>query len=447
MMKQALIALILSVHTVSLSAAVSWDNPPVMCPEEIFARGFKCPDFSSVENPYTDFPYEFTKEEILDWRNNKAADLRFCRNKEVLRRESLKAGSFSAATIENAWMIVDGAKNVHEKLKAVEEASKKYEIPPHVLIGAMKQESLMASLGISPDGGNYSCGMSQLNIQEWCQAMNGLTKAEKDSFGWPADIQCSSDELPTNIVKSFYDIAVKNLGTRPSYQLTAEDFKGITAQQVIGSFPSANQSLQDKRFLAITSFVNNCQNISLSINFKAKTLKGLYDQFVPSKLKQQEMYSEGKTFGRTCSSAYKSKYYPLNTGWLLAVAMYNAGPAQAKLVGHYYQAKSDALPAMNPLDLIEALHWGGKWKTGTNNIVFTNMDADNRSTRKWFKKEENSNEITQSWFKSCIVQRHIARVIQHVTLPAESIAKSLEVGGCTTTGVPEYRQKSSGVKN
>jgi len=445
-MNKALITLTLLFKAAQLSAAVSWDNPPVMCPEEVFARGFKCPDFSSVENPYTDFPYETSKEEILDWRNNKAADLKLCRNQEVLRREALKPGSFSAATIENAWMVVDGANHVSEKLKAIDEASKKYDMPAQVLIGAMKQESLFASLGISPDGGNFSCGMSQLNIQEWCQAMNGLSKADKDSFGWPSDIQCDSTDLPTNIVKPFYEIAVKNLGSRPSYQLTAEDFKGINADQVIGSFPSANKTLQEKRFQAVTSFVNNCQNISLSVNFKAKTLKGLFDHFVPSKLKQQELYTDGKTFGRTCRSNYASKYYPLHTGWLLAVAMYNAGPSQAKLVEFYYQSKAENLPAMNPLDLIEALHWGGKWKPGTDSIVYADMDAENKPSRRWFKKED-SNEMTQSWFKSCIVQRHVARVIQHVTLPADSIAKSLEVGGCTVTGVPEYRQKSSGVKN
>ncbi len=448
MMNKVLFTLALAFSADQLKAAVSWDNPPVMCPEEVFAKGLKCPDFSRVENPYTDFPYEMSKEEILEWRNNKAADLKLCRNQEVLRRESLKPGSYSAATIENAWMIVDGANNVQEKLTAIEEASKKYEMPPHVLIGAMKQESLFASLGISPDGGNFSCGMSQLNIQEWCTAMSGLSRAQREAIGWPSAIECDSDALPTNIVKPFYDIAVKNLGTRPSYQLTSEDFKGIAASQVVESFPTANKSLQEKRYQAVTSFVNNCQNIALSVNFKAKTLKGLYDHFVPDSLKQKELYTPGKiTFNRVCRSAYTSQYYPLHTGWLLAVAMYNAGPAQAKLVGYYYQSKSNNLPAMNPLDLIEALHWGGKWKPGTDSIVYADIDSDSKPSRKWFKKNEAANEMTQSWFKSCIVQRHVARVIQHVTLPAESIAKSLEVGGCTPTGVPEYRQKSSGIKN
>ncbi|MGZ3787641.1 MAG: hypothetical protein ACXVLQ_03920 [Bacteriovorax sp.] len=425
-----LTVLALSLQTTPLFAEISWSNPPVLCPEEILAKGLACPDFSKVENPYTDFPDETTKEEILDWKNNKAADLRLCRNQEVLKRESIKSGSFSKATLEQAWMIVDGGKSVKEKLAAIQAASVKYGIPPQILIGAMKQESMMSSLGISPDGGNYSCGMSQLNIQEWCQSMNRLSSEEQATYGWP-NISCDSDKLPTDIVKPFYDIAIKNLGGRPNYYLTSADFKNITPDQVESSFPSANNDLQEKRFKAVSSFVNNCQDVSLSINFKAQTLKALYDQYVPAKLKEAELYTPGKSFPRACENAYTSNAYPLHTGWLLAVAMYNAGPLQVKLVGHYFQVKNNNFPAMNPLDLIEALHWGGKYKKGTDSIVF---------------RDQNDNKYTQSWFKSCIVQRHVARVIQHVTIPSESIAKSLEQAPCTPTGVPEYRQKTSGIK-
>ncbi|MBP9680006.1 MAG: hypothetical protein KBD76_01260 [Bacteriovorax sp.] len=446
MKKLVSLALALSLSSPLLLAETSWENPAVLCPEELLPRGLNCPDLSNVENPYTDFPSDMTKEMILEWRNNKSADLKLCRNKEVLRRENIKPGSFTPNTIELAWMAVNSGENVKEKLTAILDASSKYGIPPQVLIGAMKQESLMASIGISPDGGNFSCGISQLNIQEWCQSMNNLSNDEKMKYGWPLEIECSPDVLPTDIVKPFYDIAFKNLGARAKYQLTSDDFRGISQDQVQGSFPSGNRGLQSKRFSAVNSFVNNCQDVSLSIKFKAETLKSLFDEFVPEKLKMAEMYSPGDTFQRACQNVYTSKYYPLHTGWLLAVAMYNAGPVEAKLVGHYYQAKSTNLPDMSPLDLIEALHWGGKYKKGTDNITFTNMDGDRPVSRRWFFFKKEGNKLTQSWFKSCIVQRHVAKVIQHVTLPAESIAKSLEQAPCTTSGVPEYRQTSSGIK-
>ena len=424
-----LILLTLFLQVAPAFSAQSWDNPAVLCPEEILPKGIPCLDLSRVENPYSDFPDGITKEEKLDWKNNKLADLRFCRNLEVLRREQVKAGTYSAATIEDAWMTVDGGKRVDEKLAAINAASLKYGLPPQVLIGAMKQESLLSSIGVSPDGGNYSCGMSQLNIQEWCQGMNHLSLEEKASLGWPT-ISCDSDVLPTDIVKPFYDIAIKNAGTKPHYQISAEDFKGITAADVNSKFLKSN--MQDNRFQAVTSFVNNCQNISLSISFKALALKALFDNYVPKAMRDAELYSEGKTFPRACKTAYTTKAYPLHTGWLLAVAMYNAGPSQAKVVGHYYQVKNNKFPDIDPLGLIEALHWGGKWKKGTDSLVF---------------KDQDGNKFTQSWFKSCIVQRHVARVIQHVTNPTETIAKSLDQEGCKLTGVPEYRHISSGVKD
>jgi hypothetical protein len=258
--------------------------------------------------------------------------------------------------------------------------------------------------------------------------MNRLSQEERAALGWPS-ISCDSDALPTDSVKPFYDLALKNAGNKPNYQLNAEDYKVLPSKAV--NFLFSNSSAQDKRFQAVSSFVHNCQNISLSIAFKAQTLKSLFDNFVPQSLKDAELYSEGKTFPRSCKNTYSSRAYPLHTGWLLAVAMYNAGPAQAKLLEHYYQVKNNNFPSINPLGLIEALHWGGKWKSGTNNIIF---------------KDQAGNSLSQGWFKSCIVQRHVARVIQHVTLPAESIAKSLEQDGCKTTGVPLYRQVSSGVK-
>ena len=66
---------------------------------------------------------------------------------------------------------------------------------------------------------------------------------------------------------------------------------------------------------------------------------------------------------------------------------------------------------------------------------------------KFVLTDQNGNKFTQTWFKSCIVQRHVARVIQHATLPGETIASSLEQNGCKSDGtIPDYRKKSSGVK-
>lgn len=431
-MKKNLFLSFLLVLSTQTAMAVDWENPPVMCPEEILPKGITCPDFSKVEKVYEDFPSDFSAADIKDWKANKAADLRLCRNQEVLRREKAKPGSYGAGVIENAWMVVNGGEHVAEKLEAVNNASLKYEIPPQILMGAMRQESLLSQLGVSPDGGNYSCGMSQLNIQEWCSAMNRLTDAEKVNLGWPTSVSCEDDVLPTDIVKPFYDIAVTKLNGRQSYELTSKDFEGITFEQVSAGFPNASSEIQNKRFQAVSSFVNHCQDIGLSIDFKAKTLRSLFMNFVPKELREQNLYQDGKTFTRSCQAQYSSKAFPLHTGWLMAVAMYNAGPRQRDLVDHYFQIKKNNYPVLSPLDLIEALHWGGKAKRFSDVVEFKNQSGD---------------KMTQKWFKSCIVQRHVARVIQHATLPVESIAKSLEQDGCKNNGtIPDYRQKSSGVK-
>lgn len=403
-------------------ADFSWENPPVLCPEESMPRGYECPDFSTVSDPYNDFPPALSIEEINEWNTHRNLDLKLCRNTEVLKREKNKPGSFSEATLKAAWLVVDGAVNAPEKLSAIEKASGEFGIPPQILLGALKQESGLSSIGVQPDGGNYSCGIAQLNIEEWCESMNSLSPEKKTELGWP-DISCDSAVLPTNSVKVFYDLALQKLnGARPGYQLTSHDYESISPSEV---------AMTEPLFKAVQSFLFHCQDFNYSIAFKARILKNLYDRFVPESFKIKEQYTEGKKFERNCLHPYPVTSFPLHTGWLLTTAMYNAGPVQLKLIGHYYQIKNYQFPDMTPLDLIEALHWGGKWMPGTELISFT---------------DQSGKEYTQKWFKSCIVQRHVAKVIQHVTATGEVIARSLDQEGCRAT-VPLYRQQSSGIKD
>lgn len=422
--------LILTLFLFSFKAfAVSWEQPPILCVEEILPQGFACLDFSKVEDIFNDFPDSTTPDEILEWRNHRSADLRFCRSREVLRREALSPGKFSPASIQISWMVVNGAQEVQKKVQAIYNSAKNYSIPPHVLSGALKQESLFSSLGISPDGGNFSCGMAQLNIQEWCRYMKSISIEQKNKLDWPLGIKCNDDQLPTDIVSPLYELALNNLKIKkPAYQISKDDFSRISFEEI-----SAKSKIDKIQFQAVMSFVNHCQEIELSIAAKAMTLKSLYDTFVPESMKKVENYSQGETFQRSCQTPYDLKQYPLHTGWLLAVAMYNAGPIEVKVLDHYYDVKYDIYPLIHPDGLIEALHWGGKWKRNTKLVEF----------------EDQSGEIyTQSWFKSCIVQRHIARVVQHVTIPGQNLVKSLEQAPCSLSlDVPEYRQISSGKKN
>ncbi len=408
--------ILLLLSGLSLNAFADWENPAVQCPEKIFPQGHTCPDFTLVKNIWDEFPTHMTSEEITEWKMNRAADLKLCRYKEMLRREEVIPGTFTPVQMQIAWMVKNGGTNPEGKLKSVVSASEKFGIPPHILIGAITQESLLASLGISPDGGNYSCGIAQLNISEWCQGMKNLTEAERTNLNWPA-VDCGT--ISGIHVEPFYDIAFKRLGDRPDYQIMASDFEGITQEET---------GLGTKTFLAARSFIKNCQNDDLSIRFKAAVLKNLFVNYVPSALQGRERISTPRT--SSCKISNSTPYYPLHTGWLLAVAAYNAGPRVTSIVEHYYQVVRNEFPVMTPKDLVEALHWGGKVKPGSSLVSFTG---------------QNGKMMTQSWYKSCVVQRHVARVVQHVTLPGQTILKSIEQSPCVNGEVPEYRRISSGI--
>ena len=396
----------------------SWENPAVQCPEKLLPEGHACPDFTAVKNIWDEFPADMTEEEIREWKQNRAPDLKRCRYGELLRRESERAGTFTPVQVQIAWMVTSGAKNPEKKLSAIVSASKLYGIPPHVLLGAITQESLLASLGISPDGGNYSCGIAQLNISEWCEGMKSLPESRRLELKWPA-VSCTS--LSSSLVTPFYNIASARLNGRPEYRIDASDFAGITAADV---------NLPEKTFSAVDSFIRNCQDDELSIRIKAANLKNLFVNFVPAPLRNREVYATNER-PSSCRISNTTNYWPLHTGWLLAVAAYNAGPRVKGLVEHYYQVKNNEFPVITPKDLIEALHWGGKVKPGTSQVVFT---------------DQNGKTLTQSWYKSCVVQRHVARVIQHVTKPGQTLASSLEKVPCANGEVPAYRKNSTGVK-
>lgn len=423
-MKILLIAgLLLTSH-----AFADWKNPTVLCPEEALPKGVTCLDLSRVSNPLLDFPSWMSEADVQRWTTQLSKDLKVCRAREVLRREAVTPGSFSSLQVQISWMTANGGERAQEKLAKIVESANQLQMPPQILIGALTQESLMADLGISSDGGNYSCGVGQLNISEWCLGMNTLSVAERVQLNWPT---MTCDMVTPAMVAPFHNLALRKLGTRPEYRLEASDFSDITLNQVIGQFPAATPAVQATRYKAITSFVNNCQNFAYGIPFKARNIKNLFENFVPAKMRAEETYAPTERYARTCESASRSKYYPLHTGWLLALAAYNAGPSMTKLLEHYYQASGPTMPSLNPLDLIEALYWGGEVRAGGNRVYFTGA---------------NERTYSQTWYKSCVVQRHVARVIQHVTVPGTTIARSLEESACSHQ-VPANRRSSSGIKN
>lgn len=424
-MKQLVVLVACAVAT-SPFAAVDWSRPPVICPEAGVARGIPCPELSSLPLPSSPLPADADPRWKTDW----AKDLSVCRARELLRREEAKPGSFTPVQVQISWMTVSGAENAGGKLQAMYSAAERFGMPTQILLGALTQESLLANLGISADGGNYSCGMAQLNITEWCQGMSLLSAEQRQALGWPA-ISCSDGTLASTMLAPYYEIAVGRLGQRPDYRLDAKDFAGIHLDQVRSQMPSGPAPLQAQRHQAITSFIAHCQDADLSILIKAYNLKSFFNSYVPQELRDAEVYRTGDGPDLSCERAYTSRYYPLHTGWLLTLAIYNAGPNMVRLLEHYYQGDAATWPELTPFSLVEALYWGGKYNATTKRVYF---------------RGANQKDYSQTWFKSCVVQRHVARVTQHVTPPGVSVVSSLEPSACNAEA-PASRQNSSGVRS
>lgn len=404
-----------------------------------------CPDMSQVPNPMRDWP-AIPTEELEEWQSQKRAFL-YCRAKEILRREEEKPGSQSGV-LELAWMYDQAFKNHKEKTDAVYEASLAYDIPVQTLIGGLYQESLFSELGIASDGGNYSCGIGQANLLEWCGWASEQSEDLRQKLSWP-NVKCS--ELSLSLVKPFYQVALKKLKGEPEYKLGAPHFQGIQFQDVVKDFPSAPEGVQRKRFAAVQSFVNHCSKISYGIAAHASALAAVFRSAVPQGLKAREIYPPGEKFQRACQRSGGQKYYPLHTGWVLAVGMFNAGPGAADMLAYYNQwdrsdlTQESIFANFTPQNLIEAFYWGGKYNPSDDKIHFTTLNGQPAS---WI------------WFKSCVLQRHIARVVQHVTLPGiPNLAASLEgAAGCARsvfdpktgdlvkTSVPPARRVSSGIR-
>lgn len=447
-----LVLLALSV-AVPARSAIDWAQPPVGCAEDAIPAlpSKPCLDLTGVTDPRLDFPAGFPPAETQFWKS-RPRELSYCRGQEVLRREAARPGSFSDAVIELSWMQTAGAEHRDEKINAVYEASRTHRLPVQVLTGALYQESMFVDLGIAEDGGNYSCGVGQINVQEWCNWANAQPPARRAQLGWPASgVSCSL--LPSTLIKPFYDIAKTKLNGWPEYRLEKKHFEGIAFADVVGGFPGGDSAAQTLRYRAAVSFIENCSLAANGIAAKANELASLYRMFVPAGLKVRETYTSGERFNRVCRQKGFEEQYPLHSGWLLAVGAYNAGPRAVDALAFYNRwtprdvAEAKTFVDFTPVQMVSDLYWAGKYDKADDRIHLTTLYGGTDSS--WI------------WFKPCVLQRHIARVVQHVTLPgtpmfintlegpagcAKSVFDPL-TGELIRTGVPLPRQQSSGRKD
>lgn len=431
---------------------VNWAQPPLGCVEEMIPHlsNRACPDLTKVENPNKDWPANISPEEKSYWFGQRRG-ISACRALEVMRREAANPGSMNPSWVQVAWMTKLSLNRYEDKVTAVYEASRRYGVPLHVLMGAVFQESLFSELGIYDDGGNYSCGVEQINLIGWCAWANEQSAADKKAMNWPANpVSCSDANLvKLSLFKPLYTIALSRLRGLPEYRLQKEHFANIPLASVVKQWPAATPEVQALRYQLIMSFVNNCSDARKGILAKGHELSGIYKQFISSALKAKDRYTRGDHFQRDCREVQKDNAYPLHTGWLLTVASYNAGPRAIDAAAHYNRWDRDAMndprqvASYMPTDIVTSLYWGGRYNPSNDLIEFTGL---NGAARNW------------TWFKGCVAQRHVARVMQHVTLLPEFFVDSLENGipcarstfdsdgNLIKSAVPAFRQTSSGVR-
>lgn len=431
--------------------AINWAQPPVSCVEEVVPAlpDRACLDLSKLDDPNKDLPKDLPAAEAKYWLAH-PQPLGYCRAVETLKREAAHPGTFKSGTLETAWMRSLAPQHSADKVAAIYEASRTRHLPAQVLAGALDQESLYTELGIYEDGGNFSCGVGQVNINEWCRWANDETSAGKKKIGWPsAAVDCGS--FNPELLRPFYKIALTRLNGEPEYRLLKAHFSGITLADVVDGFPSGSPAVQAQRYQLAESFINFCSEARPGIAAKAHELSVLYRNFVPAGMKQIDRYRQGETYQRKCSDQGDQTQYPLNQAWLLAVGAYNAGPRAVDALAYYNNWSPDDLKQpstfaeMTVVDMVKAFYWSGFYDKVTDKITIRTLGGQLAS---WI------------WMKPCVLQRHIARVVQWVTLPdAPVLVDSLEgrykcalsvfdsSGQLMSSAVPPFRQVSSGQKD
>lgn len=414
-------------------AATNWAQPPLQCIENVIpAPPTKaCIDFSGVADLAKEDP-AVSAEELEWWKNHKFA-YGYCRSKEVLRREKANPGSMTPVAIQIAYMRMLAASDSAIKVKAVYDSSEKYGVPPHVLTGAIMQESIFSNLGVADDGGNFSCGIAQINLVEWCSWAETQSPAKKSAMGWPVGgVDCNS-QVAREYARPFYEIGLKRLGNLPSYRLDTTHTQNIPLSAVASAWSDATDSEKARRYQVTKSFLDNCGSPTDAIHAKAFQLKLLYSRAVPAGLKQHETYAPGEKFELKCQRPLNSTVYPVQTAWVLAVGAYNAGGRvqDAMAATHGWSRvevtekstftnfnSGDGSTGFSPKDLVASVYKAGRYNTEVKKVQFTNLSG---APMQW------------GWFKQCILQRHMARVVQHVTRPGQTpLVESLEgPDGCS----------------
>ena len=301
----------------------------------------------------------------------------------VVRSDELK----NSETYQDAWTYVKAAENSEAKIAEIYAASEKYNIPPLILYGSLAQESSLQEMGLSKDYFNWACGVGQLNINDWCSWANQTSTETKSQIEWPQqDFDrlhaqnprlnlCGTFFIVPEYVRPFHQAAMLRLQSEmgpsaPEYMLEGN--------HVLSSVPSLAQSssmlqtmsryyfphhanaeaedAQKLRFEIGRSFAKHCAEHRNGIYAAAFTFKKVFDS-LPEEIRSAQRYNSGEAKSPICKSEIKSEHFPIAIGWLLADAIYNAGPELLTGVMAYQKASHISWENFKPENLVDAINY------------------------------------------------------------------------------------------
>lgn len=306
------------------------------------------------------------------------------------------------AMSEPDWTEYLGEQFHDEKVAAIYSAAEKVDMPPTVLAGSILQESSAADLGIGRDFDNWTCGPSQFSVIGWCQWAEAQDAETQNKIGWPRqvvsefksknpdlDICAENSFLAREHLRPFFEIAMarmqKETHIRQEYMLQPHfltspsriQFEQVQNQMGQISSKHGSQSpgqthVEELRFYITRSFAENCSNHKYAFQAMAFMLRDIFMQ-LPQELREAQQVPElsslhGNPLYR-CEKPVMTKAYPLHVGWLLADAIYNAGPSLAVGVLDYQKTRHIPWEQFSPKDLIAAIDYAispkfGMWGIG-----------------------------------------------------------------------------------
>ncbi len=307
---------------------------------------------------------------------NYASDLEVVRSMKDRDKESY----------EYPWLNVQATENSEEKIKKVYDVSKKYNIPPAILYGAIAQESSWMEMGLADDFGNWACGLAQLNVNDWCNWSENADALTKAKIKWPVkEIQayrsqhpganiCDTSFITPSYAGPFYEVALKRLRSEdpdappymlrsrhaseprlPNYLEIMAGYRFVAKYSIDDRISKNDPHAQGLRYLITSSFAANCSDYHNGIDAAAFTFAEIFKQ-LPQELQQAQKYKKGLENPNNCAQN-TSNYYPLHVGWLLANAVYNAGPEILPGVFKYQQNSRISWENFTPEDLVKAIHF------------------------------------------------------------------------------------------